>query len=517
MVGFLALILVCGLCSQDHVSAPVIDGIDIVLEDVFEDGGMTPDFWAYRFANRLHFQTRESVIRQELLFDEGEPVDDEALAQTERNLRALPFLRRAVVEVIPVDEDRVRVRVTASDSWTTIPEARIAKVGNEWVWAVGAAERNLFGYGKQLRLLHNSGLDRDETFVLYQDPRLLGSRVSTGVFLSDASDGHRINLAAGRPFFELDTLWSFQAQFEDFERLDPLYADGERVEELHHLGRHALFEAARAVRRARSSALRVHLGYRYSYDDVADGADLRQFGILQFGVSSVGHNFLKLTHLNRFERPEDVNLGSQASAFFGVSTPALGGEDGTSYFILLASQRGFGLSPDGFLLASVSWQARHRNDNLENSIARARVNLVQKLGRKKVILAKADLRYGSYLDPEVQIRLGAESGLRGYPVRQFNGDRSVLFSVEGRWFIADDVARLASFGVAAFFDSGFAWPERQPMALRDLRSDVGVSLLIGANRMSATRPGVRFDFAYALEPVPGRSPWLISAGSTIGF
>ena len=177
----LVLCLVCAQCfaqegAEDEARPPIIDSIEIVVEDVFDDDGMTPVFWAYRMANDFHFKSREGVIRRELLFAEGDPVDDEALAQTERNLRALPFLRSALVETIPVDDDRVRIRITTSDSWSTNPELRLAKVGNVWVWAVGAREANLFGHGKQLRVLYNSGLDRDETFVSYGDPRVLGSR-----------------------------------------------------------------------------------------------------------------------------------------------------------------------------------------------------------------------------------------------------------------------------------------------------------------------------------------------------
>jgi hypothetical protein len=102
-------------------------------------------------------------------------------------------------------------------------------------------------------------------------------------------------------------------------------------------------------------------------------------------------------------------------------------------------------------------------------------------------------------------------------VRQFNGTRSLLLGVEGRWFLADDLLRLISIGVAGFADSGYAWPEGMAVALHDLRSDIGVSLLLGSNRVSASRPGVRFDLAYALQPVEGRGRWLFSAGSQLGF
>lgn len=503
--------------GQDR-SGPIIDSIEIRIEDVFEDGGLTPDYWAYRLANQLHVETKEVVIRRELLFREGEPLDSEALAQTERNLRALPFLRRARIETHPAQTDgtgAVRVRVVVGDSWSTVPEARIAKVGNEWVWALGASEGNLFGRGKELRALHSSGLDRDETYVLYRDPRLLGSRVALSTYYSAASDGHNAAFGAQRPFYSLGSLWSFRAGFEDFDRLDPLYEDGERIEELRHTRQRADFEVARAVRRSGRSALRLHLGYQLSEDDVE--VDTRKFGIVQVGLTSVFHSFRKLTHMNRFERTEDINLGNEAAAFVGVSTPSLGGEPGDSYFFFLSERRGFALNPDGFLLGAASWQARHRNGEMENAVARFRLDLVQKISPRRILLAKADYNHGSNLDPEVQLRLGAESGLRGYPVRQFNGDRSLLLSFEGRWFLADDVLRLVSLGIAGFVDSGFAWPEGTKVALDDLRSDVGVSLLLGANRVSASRPGVRFDLAYALHPIAGRSPWLFSAGSQVGF
>ena len=495
-------------------AGPTIDRIEIRIEDVFEDGGLTPDHWVYRLGNQLHIETKEVVIRRELLFREGEPLDPEALAETERNLRALPFIRRARIETHPLGGN-VGVKVIVGDSWSTVPEARLSKVGNKWIWALGASEGNLFGRGKEIEALHTSGLDRDETHVLFRDPRFFGSRFSVSTYYSSASDGHHAALGALRPFYSLSSLWSFRAGFEDFDRLDPIYQDGERVEQLRHTRERYDFEAARAVRRSDRSALRLHIGYQFS-DDLVE-QDSRKFGIAQVGLTSIFHSFRKLTHVNRFERTEDINLGNEAAAFVGISTPSLGGEPGDSYFFFLSERRGFPLTAEGFLLGTASWQARHRHSEMENSIARFRLDWVQKFSEKRILLAKADYHHGSNLDPEVQLRLGAESGLRGYPVRQFNGTRSLLLSVEGRWFFADDVLRLVSVGVAGFVDSGYAWPEGMKVALKDLRSDVGVSLLLGANRVSASRPGVRVDLAYALRPIEGRSPWLLSAGSQVGF
>lgn len=514
---FVAVLSVTAVRPCGDESRPRIGRIEIVSHEIFDEDD---SFWPYRWANRLHFRTRESIIRQELLFRSGDSLDREALAQTERNLRALIVFRDARVEIFPSEKGgsgngTVDIRVVTFDAWSTVPELRFARIGNKLVWAMGASERNLLGRGKQIEVSRRSGLEREETFFFFQDPRLGGSRFRAVTSFSTRADGRQALISLSRPFFSLGTAWAFGFRGEGFDQLDPLYAEGERVAELRHVRRWGEVELARAIHRAPTRAVRFHLAYRRLEDEVA--GDLRRFGILQVGLSSVQHRFLKLTHVNRFERVEDFNLGNEASAFVGVSTSALGGEEGATWFCALSNRRGFRLGREHFLLGTVSWRARRRRGRPENSLLVARLDYLNKLSPRSVVVATAELKRGARLDPEVQLSLGAESGLRGYPVHQWVGNRSLYLSAETRWFLADEVAQLASFALAAFADAGFAWPEGQSMDLRDLRADMGFGLLIGRNRLAATGPGVRLDLAYALHPLPGRSRWLLSVGSRIGF
>ncbi|HEX9724728.1 MAG TPA: hypothetical protein VGC53_10660 [Vicinamibacteria bacterium] len=494
---------------------PPIGTIEIVTNQVFHEAEYQQVFWAYQVANKLHVRTREDIIRQELLFAPGDPADPELLAETERNLRSLTFIRDARIETTPGEDGTVDVRVRTFDTWSTVPELAFAKVGNEITWGVGASERNLLGRGKHLELTYRHELERDSTNFFYRDPRVAGSRVASSIGYSDLSDGNRGHFAVSQPFFSIDTKWAFGLQLRGYDQLDPLYQDGDRVEDLHHVSGGGSIDVARAVLRTGYSALRLHAGYQKQRDDV-DGA-VRDFGILRVGVSSVRHRYLKLTHVNRFEVAEDFNLGNQASAFFGVSTPALGGEPGKVYFFFLSEQVGVPFGAEHFLRGAAVWEARHRRQRLENSLAFFHLEYVNKMSPRRALLATAQLRYGSNLDPEVQLTLGAQNGLRGYPVFQFVGDRSLLLSAEKRIFIADEVARLVSFAVGFFADAGYAWPTGTKIVFDDLRADVGVGLLLGRNRLSSSRPGVRFDLAYALHPVAGRSRWLFSVGSRIGL
>ena len=88
--------------SQEKSPTPVINAIQIVSDEVFEEP--SSGFAAFfRIANKIHVRTREQVIRRELLFAPGEPLNHERLEQTERNLRALAFLRDARIEAVPAE------------------------------------------------------------------------------------------------------------------------------------------------------------------------------------------------------------------------------------------------------------------------------------------------------------------------------------------------------------------------------------------------------------------------------
>ena len=513
VLGVTAIVTVAQ--SEDKTPAPRIGKIELVVNKVFEEGRKDVFAWAYRFGNKIHVRTREEVIRRELLFASGDLLRTEALEQTERNLRSLSFIRDARVETHPAEDGRVNVRVITYDAWTLVPQIRLAKSANRFVWTLGVAEKNLLGYGKWVELSRRSGLDRDDTVFFYYDPRLAGSRTQTHVSYANQSDGSRGLFSLARPFFALSAGWAFGVRLEGFDQLDPLYEDGERVDDLRHVRKHGDFEAARAVLRSGPRAARLHVAYRSHEDEVA--GDLRDFGIFELGVSVEEHRFLKLDHVNRFETVEDFNLGYDAGAFVGVSTPALGGEEGTSWFFRLRGRRGIEFGPAHFLLAGAAWNARHRRGGLENSLASARLDYVLRQTRRWLLVGASELLYGENLDPEVQVRLGADAGLRGYPVRQFVGNRSFRLTLEERFFIADDVAQLVSFALAAFFDTGFAWPEGQKMMARDLKTNIGVSLLLGRNRLAASTPGVRFDVAYALDPIVGVSRWQFSFRSRIAL
>ena len=498
---------------------PVIGAIEIDRREVFDDraGGV---FAAHRIANRIHVRTREQVVRREILLAPGDPVDRELIEQTERNLRGLSFLRDARVETVDVDTDgdgrpeRVDVRVTTWDRWSLSPRVDFEQVENRTKWELGASERNVLGFGKTVIASRRVNLDRTIDRVIYQDPQLAGSLVRMHASAANLSDGHDQFLALDRGYLSLRDPWSVTGSARRFAQTDPIYEDGIETDRLDHRGRAGDLEVGRALRRADTHALRLHGAYRVRAAEV--GAERRRFGIAEIGVRSVAHRFVRLTHVNHFERTEDFNLGAASHATVGLSSAALGGAPGGALFLAAGHRQGVRFRDDHFVVLGVGGGGRREQRVWRNVQVAANVRYLQKQTARTALVGKLDYVHGHRLDPEVQLRLGADSGLRGYPNRQFNGTRSLLLSAEERWFLADDVGQLLSIGIAAFVDSGYVWPADRPVVLSDLKTSVGVSLLLGSHRL-ASRGGVRFDLGYGLDPVAGAKRWIGRAFSDIAF
>ena len=500
--------------------APVVIGvIEVVSRQVFDepaDGLNAP----YRIANRVHVRTRDRVVLRELLFDTGDPLDVELVEQTERNLRGLPFLRDARVETTPVDDDldgrvdRVDVRVTTWDRWSLAPRFDLSQVQDRTIWEVGASEKNLLGWGKAVTVSHRLNLDRTTDQLVYEDHQLAGSSVGLTGSLAKLSDGNEQFLLLDRGYLSLQDPWAVSVGGGSFSRTDPIFENGVETGRLRHRGHWGDVEVGRAVQRRGDHALRIHGAYRLRDERV--GSDGRDFGIVEVGLRSISHRFVRLTHLNQFERTEDINLGAESYGTLGISSPALGGQDGQVVVLAAGHTRGVPFRDDHFLLASVGFGGRHEQGTWRNTLTDVGLRYLRKHAVRHALVGKAEYRHGHNFDPEVQLLLGAESGLRGYPVRQFAGDRSLLLSVEERWFVADDVGQLLSLGAAAFVDSGFVWSAPEAVDLGDLKTGVGISLLVGSNRLSS-RGGIRLDLGYGLSPIAGSARWVFAAGSNIVF
>ncbi|UCF64482.1 MAG: hypothetical protein JSW33_01240 [bacterium] len=100
--------------------------------------------------NTLHYSTRDGVIKNNLLFHEGETVDPYLLSDNERILRELPFIEDAKLKVVirEEDDDVVDIIVITKDLFSLGISPSVLDVNRA---RVAFFDRNFLGYGTELR------------------------------------------------------------------------------------------------------------------------------------------------------------------------------------------------------------------------------------------------------------------------------------------------------------------------------------------------------------------------------
>ena len=129
----------------------MVGKITVYPDDIFDLSIEGESGWLYRTANKLHMNTRESVIRGQLLFKTGDLYSDRIVQETERNLRANSYLNDAKIVPVAYDGRHVDLEVRTRDTWTLNPGVNFSRTGGKNEYAVQIQEKNLLGRGQAAR------------------------------------------------------------------------------------------------------------------------------------------------------------------------------------------------------------------------------------------------------------------------------------------------------------------------------------------------------------------------------
>jgi len=107
------------------------------------------------------------------------------------------------------------------------------------------------------------------------------------------------------------------------------------------------------------------------------------------------------------------------------------------------------------------------------------------------------------LDPDMQLLIGGDTGLRGYPLRYESGTSRALWTVEQRFYTDWYPFRLARVGGAIFSDIGRTWGHGS-IGNSDpgLLKDVGIGLRLGNTRTGLGNV-LHIDLAFPLDHLEG--------------
>lgn len=133
--------------------------------------------WFERTGNNLHVQTRDQVIRRDLLVKSGERLDPQLVVRNRQLLRSRPYISDAEIIVLPdsLDSTQVNLIVRTRDSWTISADAGLHSGGRTMI---GVSDANILGTGNRLNIKTNfnrENFDYGGNIVEYQIPNVLGT------------------------------------------------------------------------------------------------------------------------------------------------------------------------------------------------------------------------------------------------------------------------------------------------------------------------------------------------------
>ena len=487
----------------------VIGNIDLDKADVFDLSNPEEDRWLYRGANRFHIVTRDSTIRNQLLFRSGDAYDKRVVEESERILRRNKFLYDAKITATRVADGTVDLVVSTRDVWSLAPELSVSRSGGETRSRVGLEESNLLGRGQSLRVLRDNDIERSENIVEFSDRNLGTTWVSLRARYSDNSDGDSKLLAVTRPFYALDTRWAAGGTLFDDDRRSKLYQFGEAAAEYRHEREYAhVFGGwSHGIRKGR--VWRWTTGAVYDDNRFSDSPSTalpslvpadRKLVYPYLGVELVEDGYVTTRNRDQIERTEDFQMGLQVRASLGWADESFGADRDAGVFAASAS-RGFGSLEKTALLLSAGSNGRLESGDLTNAKVSIDARYYRRQSEKRTFFIQVSGTRGTRLDVDNSVVLGGKTGMRGYPLRYQVGESKALATIEQRYYTDWYPFRFARVGGAIFADLGQVWgPNPLGEDNRGWISDVGFGLRLALTRVSDRV--VHIDVAFPLNGDP---------------
>jgi len=480
----------------------------------------------------IHVTTNPEVIQRFLLLSRGDACDELRRADSERILRAQPFIADASVRAIPDSQGGVTLLVETSDEISLVLDAAIGP-GQPFVRFLRVGDANLDGEGLYLAGDWRDGGPFRDAFG--------------GRFIDNQMFGRPYTLSALAFRNPLGTAWSVQG-------FHPFYTDIQRFAWLVQFGSlddyvqfendvnssHALrlvrgfFELGGVLRIGPPGRLSL-FGLAFTGDDERPGT--RQVLVtnhgfaldtgtqllnryvnhriarvnLLWGVRDIG--FTRVRGLDALTATQDFPVGFQVGTQFGRSVTALGARDDD---IFMSSDLYVGaIGHNNALRLQVDGEGRHDNSAnfwdgmLANGIA---IEYYKPVPSNTTTLS---LVFSGGWQQRIPFNFTFSDpvgGLRGYSGSNTPGGRRFVARLDTRQYLGRPNG-FADFGVGGFIEGGRLWAGDIPYGVNTpTRASVGVSLL-GSAPPSSPRIW-RLDLAYALNPEVGGRRFEIRVGSS---
>ena len=501
-----------------------------------------------------NIQTKEDVIRRELLFTKGDVYTEADREESEQILRRKTYIGAAKVDA-QWDERLKTITVHATiKELLSFPLGADLNLNNQKrYWMLQFRDPNLFGSGQSTLWRYERISEDERTRSLvrgrYHNPRLFTSHWSFDGEYIQKREGDSLLVLLERPQYTLKSRWSASVRFSESVNLVSWYENAIETDrfEQNIQGSYATVRRYFGERHQQNyiglwtfsrRSKYVPLNETSESGAMLEDRDIKRVGFTLGRKRTTYHN---TRFLERMGQEENFLVGSQYALSLGYASPLYASDRSESYAQLLVGSgwmrqnRFFSLTT---IALSTNWTTR-----IERSVFQAqtawfytdvfntgdiytlergfRENGLFDFHQTFVAQLKTEMQFG--WSGRSQVLLGAFNGLRGYDYRQFNGEKMILLNFESRTVfggtifhkIDEALASVATFVARPFIDRrvhlgvilsgivfadiGYIWNGKNSFDLTAPKRSVGFGLRSSLSQFSGT--GIlRVEFAFPLDP-----------------
>jgi outer membrane protein assembly factor BamA len=470
--------------------------------------------WFQRQGNRLHYETRDWVIEERLLFRKGEKVEALKISESERLVRQSPGILDARIILTPVGKDSVDALVVAQDVWSLNGAVAVDMPGR--TGSVNVDDGNFIGLGHQFvnNVSYNSQFSNKWQYSgRYFVPEIANTFINGEAHYNTQDTNRRYGFSLQRPFFSSAMHWAGGISMEAVRAgfvvpfNDSLTFSGNhkyRSEDV-WIG-YAFNPKDRKRMIARKS--QYMLGARIIHTEYLDRDVYNEFLNKYFGdhstflgtVAFAHRDYYKDRFIFGFGRTEDIPLGYIASVTSGVDFKgAL-----VRPYIGLSLGYGANHSALGYSSVSLDFGSFLNNGELDEGAIRAQMlyftNMLN-IGSWQVrqffwtrMIWGIRRPYGEFID------INGDNGLRGFNSQSLKGTEKLAVNYEIDFFTP---YHPLGFRIVPVIFADFAWigSGSSPLFHNRLFQGYGIGLRLRNEHL------VFPTFEISAHYFPGASAW----------
>jgi hypothetical protein len=473
--------------------------------------------WMNNVAMVLHMTTHPRVIENLMLLKKGEPCSLLLRLETERLLRAQPFLADATITAYEAGRDSVRIEVVTIDEPAVLGSLGVQS-GDPVLRALQVGNGNLRGRGvSALAGWRDGGFYRDTWQFRYSNFQLFSAPVQ--MHLTGIRRDHGFD-AMGQvvyPFFTDVQQEAWRVAGGATEFLVPFHsADQQPVS----LGVRRQFVDAGAVVKLGEPGLLAIAGGSLSFERGApigqpvmvtdsglvlvpdsgamfrDRYDAYRSSRVNLLLGYRQVNFLRVSGFDALAGTQDVRRGVQAAFTVGRGLGLVGGSE-EEIFVSGNVYGGVG-SAVSFAGLEMLAEARRKGGKWEDVLVSGRFGTYLRPHARHTVTGNVEYSAGHRQWLPFPLALGdPRGGVRGYEDADLGGAARLVARLEERWRVGN-IRGTGDLGFALFGEAGKLWAGDAPFGVTtDYMPSVGVAVLAAVPRRS--RRIWRLDIAFPLK------------------